>query len=66
MKAACMNAVRDPDVTRIDEHGVIHFDGWVRCGWIGEVESLTEACPRCLNSCRLAPVVEVPAVAGAQ
>lgn len=60
IKAACMNAVRDPNVTRVDEQGATHFDEWVRCGWIGEVESLADECPRCLNRGRLAPVVEVP------
>lgn len=49
MKAACMNEVPG-------EPGA----PWHRCGWVGEVKSLTEECPRCLSVFSLAPVVDLP------
>lgn len=50
MIAACMNAVRNP------------AGGWYRCEWTGEIERLNLPCPRCMNRCTLAPVVNVPEV----
>ncbi len=55
MKAACMNAVPNPNY----EPTTNPFPEWVRCNWIGEVESLKDPCPHCLSHGRLAPVVEV-------
>lgn len=46
MTAACMNAVPNPT------------GGWLRCGWMGQVECLSQECPRCLSRGKLAPVVE--------
>ena len=66
MNAACMNAVRSPDWIDppLSTVWISPPSAWVRCGWIGEVSSLSDACPRCLRAGMLSPVVNVPKPSG--